>query len=247
MKVLLAGESWSKLVHHQKGFDHFVTSHYEEGATEFVEKLRAAGVDVTWMKAHEVPEDFPFEREALKAYDAIVLSDIGSNSFSLSPDTFDRSVRRPDRLELLSQYVENGGGLVMVGGYMSFTGIDAKARFGASPLATALPVTMMDSDDRVERPAGVEPRVVAEHIVVQGLDAEWPPLLGYNRFEARDDAEVLATVGNDPLLVVGSIGSGRSAAFASDLAPHWAPREFVNWQGYTGLWTSLLRWVSGHS
>lgn len=27
-------------------------------------------------------------------------------------------------------------------------------------------------------------------------------------------------------------GGGRTAAFASDLAPHWAPQEFLDWPGY---------------
>jgi uncharacterized membrane protein len=245
VKVLLAGESWSKLVYHQKGFDHFVTSHYEEGATDFVSKMRSSGIDVTWMKAHEVPQEFPSNAADLASYDVVLLSDIGSNSFYLSPDTFDQSRTTVDRLELLARYVEQGGGLVMVGGYMSFTGIDGKARFGSSALADVLPVTMLPTDDRVERPAGVEPKVVSEHAILEGLERTWPSLLGYNRFMATESAEVLAKVDDDPLLVVASVGQGRTAAFASDLAPHWAPAEFVDWQGYTPLWTSLLNWASG--
>ena len=50
---------------------------------------------------------------------------------------------------------------------------------------------------------------------------------------------------NDPLLVVGSYGSGRGAAFTSDLAPHWAPPAFMDWPGYLPLWSGLLSWLAG--
>jgi uncharacterized membrane protein len=30
----------------------------------------------------------------------------------------------------------------------------------------------------------------------------------------------------------------------SDLAPHWAPPEFVTWAGYGRLWRSLLGWLA---
>lgn len=46
------------------------------------------------------------------------------------------------------------------------------------------------------------------------------------------------------MLVVGEYGRGRTAAFASDLAPHWAPREFLDWPHYAGMWTSMLSWAA---
>lgn len=72
---------------------------------------------------------------------------------------------------------------------------------------------------RVEQPAGLVPVCDADHPAVKGLGGEWPAMLGYNRFAARTAGEVLATIGDDPLLVIGSAGTGRVAAFASDLAP----------------------------
>ena len=47
----------------------------------------------------------------------------------------------------------------MVGGYLTFQGIDGKARYAGSPVEAALPVTLLPVDDRVERPAGVVPVV----------------------------------------------------------------------------------------
>jgi len=46
---------------------------------------------------------------------------------------------------------------------------------------------------------------------------------------------------------VGTHGAGRVGAFTSDMAPHWAPPEFLAWEHYQTLWVSLLRWTSGRS
>jgi hypothetical protein len=39
-------------------------------------------------------------------YDVVILSDIGSNSFLLAPQTFARSESSPNRLRALAEYVE---------------------------------------------------------------------------------------------------------------------------------------------
>ena len=245
-KVLVAGESWVKHTVHMKGFDQFHSTEYEEGGGAFLESLAEAGIDVTYVRAHEISGKFPRDRAALEAYDAVVLSDIGANSFLLSDETFLRSEVTTNRLAELSAYVEGGGGLVMIGGYLSFSGIDGRARFGQSPLAGVLPVTMPDRDDRAERPEGVAPAVaVPDHDVLGGVSSEWPPLLGYNQFAAKGEATVVATVGEDPLLVVSEPGAGRAVAFASDCAPHWAPPEFVQWRDYNRLWSSIVLWAAG--
>lgn len=245
LRVLVAGESWIKHTVHMKGFDQFHTTEYEEGAGVFLAALADSGYEVTYVRAHEISARFPRTVAELEAFDVVVLSDIGSNSFLLSDETFLRSERTPNKLGVLVEYVRGGGGLVMVGGYMSFTGIDGRARYGMSPLASVLPVTMLDHDDRIERPEGVEACFDApEHAVLGGTPPRWPALLGYNRLVAKPDATVVARAEGDPLLVVGAAGRGRAVAFASDLAPHWAPPEFVRWPHYRQLWASILGWAA---
>jgi uncharacterized membrane protein len=246
LRVLMVGESWIKHTVHMKGFDHFVSVEYEEGAGEFLACLGRSGFEVTYVRAHEISAKFPTTPEELDTYDVVIISDVGANSFLLCDETFLRSERSVNRLDLLVDRVRRGGGLVMVGGYMSFAGIDGRARYGASPLAAVLPVTIADHDDRVETPQGLVPQLVdSAHDVTSGLPDRWPFLLGYNRLRAKPDAEVLAQVGDDPLLVVGEAGQGRTVAFASDLAPHWAPPEFVAWTHYEPLWARLVRWSAG--
>jgi uncharacterized membrane protein len=245
LRVLVVGESWIKHTVHLKGFDQFHTTEYQEGAGVFLGCLADRGYHVDYLRAHEISTRFPKERDEFDVYDVVVLSDVGSNSFLLTDETFLRSERTTNRLALLADYVRDGGGLVMVGGYMSFSGIDGRARFGASPLADVLPVHMLDHDDRVEVPEGINPAVDApEHEVLGGIEGDWPILLGYNRLVAKTDSTVVASVDGDPLLVVGRAGSGFAVAFASDLAPHWAPPEFLSWPHYARLWGAIVEWAA---
>jgi uncharacterized membrane protein len=246
LRVLVAGESWIKHTIHMKGFDQFHNTEYEEGAGEFLAALDRSGFDVTYVRGHEISSRFPRTAAELAEFDVVVLSDIGSNSFLLPDETFLRSERSPNKLGVLAEWTRGGGGLVMIGGYMSFTGIDGKARFGMSPLADVLPVTMLPHDDRIEASDGVKAQFAApDHPVLGGTPAEWPPLLGYNRVIAKPDATTVVLTDGDPLLVVGEAGQGRSVAFTSDLAPHWAPPEFVGWSSYQQLWAAILTWAGG--
>jgi len=250
LRVLVVGESWIKHTIHMKGYDQFHSTEYEEGAGVFLEHLDRAGYEVTYVRGHEVSLRFPKSVEELRAFDVVVISDIGSNSFLLPDETFLRSEISPNRLDLVADFVRGGGGLVMIGGYLSFTGIDGKARFGMSPLADVLPVTMLTHDDRVELSQGVEVEVCKpDHPVLGSTPAQWPALLGYNRLIAKPEAEVIALAGDDPMLVAGEYGQGRAVAFASDVAPHWAPPAFMDWPYYGELWTSILSWAgrSGRS
>ncbi len=248
LSVLVVGESWVKHTVHMKGFDQFHTTEYEEGAGVFLSALENAGFSVTYIRAHEVSGRFPVAKQDIASFDVVILSDIGSNSFLLCDETFLRSERTTNRLVLLADYVREGGGLLMVGGYMSFSGIDGRARYQSSPLASVLPVTMLNHDDRVEVPEGLQATFpTPDHPALGKTPADWPILLGYNKLKAKPGATVIAAYGDDPLLVAGKAGRGRSVAFASDVAPHWAPNEFMNWPHYAELWASIVSWAAGGS
>ena len=59
---------------------------------------------------------------------AVIISDVEAKCFHLRPEFFDRSKRTgkaityPDRLERLKNYIRRGGGLMMLGGWLSFYG-----------------------------------------------------------------------------------------------------------------------------
>ncbi len=250
-KVLLAGESWVSTATHIKGFDQFPTVTYHTGADELLAALKDSAFDVEFMPAHLAQKEFPQTFEALSAYDAVVLSDIGANTLLLHPDTWIHSKRTPNRLKALKTYVENGGALLMFGGYYSFQGINGGARFKGTPVEEVLPVTCLPVDDRVEVPEGFDPVITgaSDHPILKGLGGEWPYLLGFNEVKVKDGAEVLATVsteyGSLPLLVTGTYGKGRTLAWTSDVGPHWLPPQFIAWDGYKTLFEQMLLWSVG--
>lgn len=245
MDILIAGESWVTHSIHIKGFDTFTTSTYEEGVHWLKSALERAGHTVHFMPNHLVSRQFPGSAQDLASYQVVMLSDCGSNNLLLHPDTFGKSERTPNRLAAIRDYVARGGGLLMIGGYMTFQGIDGKARYHGTAVEDALPVILQATDDRVEIPEGKRPTVLQpDHPILQGITGEWPPFLGYNRLTARPEAGVLLQVGSDPFLVVWEYGEGRSAAFASDCGPHWGPPEYLNWEHHDRFWAQLVGWLA---
>jgi uncharacterized membrane protein len=109
----------------------------------------------------------------------------------------------------------------MVGGYLSFTGIEAKANYRNTPLAVVLPVELEAVDDREETPQGAIATLTEPgRALLPALQSEWPPILGFQRLTAKAGTQTLAVVDGHPLVVLGAAGAGRSAAVATDMGPH---------------------------
>lgn len=245
IRVLLAGESWTVHEIHQKGFDHFTSTSFGTGADAFIAAAATESIVVEQMYGHDVAAKFPRTADALAEYDVIIISDIGSNSFLLTPETWTRGERSENSLRALVEWTQRGGGLMMAGGYLSFQGINAAANFARTPLAEALPVQMLAGDDRVETPEGSPVAVVPGGHPLGALLAGAPDLLGYNEVALRDGAELVATVGNHPLLTTHTFGAGRALAWTSDIGPHWCPQPFLDWDGFAPLVGGMLRWLAG--
>ena len=251
-KVLLVGETWVSMASHFKGFDQFGSVTFHSGAAPLVNALSGSKFELIHMPAHEAVEKLPFDLDGLNAYDAILLSDIGANSLLLHPDVWLNGKPVANRLKLLKAWTEGGGGLAMIGGYLSFQGIDGRARWHRTPVEEVLPVECLPNDDRLEIPNGfsavIDPR--NSHPILKGLEGKWPILLGANEVKVKkaDNVEVLARLpedeGGHPLLVTGSYGKGRTLAWTSDLSPHWLPASFYEWPGYATLWCNVLAWLT---
>lgn len=245
-RILLAGESWIRSTIDHKGFDPFPHTAYQIGCEKLVKDLTRLGDQVFHLPGHLVPTEFPRTREELTEFDAVILSDIGSDSLLLSPRVFEAGLPDVNRLELLSEWVKSGGSLMMAGGYLSFQGYQGKANYHGTPIEEILPVELQPFDDRVEKPEGVSGYVVDHHHpIVAGIDDHWPPLLGYQKLTLRSDAFLIAAVEGNPLLAVRNVGEGRTLAFASDISPHWAGHEFMEWPGYATLFHQSVKWLAG--
>ena len=202
--VLLAGESWISTTIEYKGFDSFSNTKLEIGCKKFLESLTDMGHHVTHLLAHDVPEHFPWSKEELNEYDVVILSDIGSNSLLLPPSVFYDGRCTVNRLNLLAEWVGEGHGLMMAGGYLSFGGFEGKAHYHGTAVEKVLPVNIKPHDDRMETPQGAHAEILQEHPAIKGLenyvnDNKLPPILGYQQIVPKPDASVLMQVNGDPL------------------------------------------------
>ena len=247
-KILFVGESWQVHVQETKGFDVFTYDYYETAVQYIQGALDGAGFEFTHIPAHMVEFSFPNDPQRLKAYDVVMFSDVGANTFNLPMNVFQRLTPTPNRLEAVRDYVAGGGAFAMIGGYLTFQGIQGRGCYRNSALAEVLPVELLNGDDRIESSAGVRPRAtLPDHPILRGISGDWPPVLGYNRLIPKPGAEVVARLNGDPMIVAGTYGKGRVVAYATDCAPHWSPVEFCEWQGYRTLWKNIVDWLTAET
>lgn len=245
VRTLIVGEDMVVYGAGMKGFDPLYMVRYDTEVSYLKEALEKNNIKVTHLPCLRACDEFPYSIEKLKQFDVLVLSDVGSNTLLLPSDVFLRSLSRPNRLELIKSFVSDGGGLIMVGGYMSFQGIYGRARYQGTQIEEILPVSIKEVDDRVELPEGCHPRTVnRDHPVMKGIPDEWPMLLGYNKTFLKDGAELLVEFRGDPIAAAWEYEKGRTMAFTSDCAPHWGTREFLNWTYYPTFWIQAVRWLT---
>jgi uncharacterized membrane protein len=246
-KVLFVGESI--VLHHffDKGvLDFMIASHFEDEGRFLRTALEKNDIQVVHIPTMNAAREFPETIDELIQYECVIFSDVGSNTILLHPEVFIKSKPRPNRLKLIKEYVlEHGGGFLMIGGYLSFQGLNGIARYKNTPIEEILPVEMLPYDDRVEVPEGFNPKIIdRQHPITKGFPESMPTLLGYNKTIPKKDAKILIEFDGDPILAIMEVGKGRTAAFTSDCAPHWGTNEFLEWQYYDKLWKNLIDWLS---
>jgi uncharacterized membrane protein len=247
--VLFVGESAMIQTFEHKGYDSFSAVRYgNNGPKTAAKMLSRVDHELTYIPCHLVPFDFPRTIEALSAYDVVIFSDVGSNTFLLLPEMVKEGVRAPNLLRLVREFVLRGGGFAMIGGYMTFGGMDGKAKWGGTCIEEILPVAISPYDDRREVPEGADLACVPDsHPILGGMPSRMPYILGYNRVVAKPDAEVLVSFEGDPIISVTQRGSGRTLAYATDCAPHWSPAAMNDWDLYPLLWANIVGWLSGEA
>lgn len=182
-----------------------------------------------------------------------VASDRQLNSADVSPDCrlfifsdYPAGQVAPALQQQIVERVRDGAGLLMIGGWESYHGLDGN--WNGTPIGDALPVDIADHDDRrnCDQPVFARPTNIT-HAITDGLPwSERPPLIGgYNAFAAKANSQTLLDAvlfdarferdtpclqkrTTEPLLVVSPCGDGRTAALATDVAPHWIG-PMVDW------------------
>jgi uncharacterized membrane protein len=188
----------------------------------------------------------------LDEYEVIVFSDVEGKLFQLCPDFFNRDefgkkiLTYPDRLRLTLNAVRAGKGLMLLGGWYSFTGEIGKGGWGRTLLREAMPVKCLDFEDLVESTEGFYPEITPEGKKIFGDSFDnIPPILGYNQTNEIPEGKVLIRVKGtgDPLVAVRQQGQGKVLAYTSDPAPHWG-LNFVYWKHYNDFWLKCLSLIT---
>jgi uncharacterized membrane protein len=182
------------------------------------------------------------------------------------------------------ELIEQGCALLMIGGWESFHGFGGN--WDGTPIGNALPVEIQSTDDRINFPQSAFLLPSCNHEITSNLPwHQCPPAIGgMNRVRVKPSATVLlhahsfivsnrshqgqynsgdwsfAPKETFPALAVGQAGAGRTAAFLTDVAPHWVG-GFVDWghgrvaaqarnsgaievgQLYALFWRQLLQWL----
>ncbi len=248
LKVLFSGEGIYQDTTIYKGWDLFHIGEYMEHGGHFIKALETHGMQVDYIPTQRAAEEFPFTVEELQEYNAVILSDVGANTL-LMCDRTRKGIKTPNRLRVLEQYVANGGGFIMWGGYLSFTGLHGKGFYKDTPIETLLPVNLMERDDRRETPEGFLPVLdKKDHPIFNNMPDKWEGwFMSYNRLIAKDGATVLAHIeeyDNDPFLVVWEYQKGRSLASAVDCAHHGAAPSFLDWKYSSTYFANAVKWVA---
>lgn len=247
IKVLFVGEEIFLFNAMQKAYNSFNMGSAIENSKYFLEAMEKNGIEYDHIPTHAVSEEFPWSLEEMKQYDAIIFSDVSSDSVLVSLRTM-AGQRTPNRLELIEHYVSEGGSFMMCGGYVSFTGLNGKGFYKRTPIERILPVNLMEYDDRVEAPEGFLPNIIEpNHPIMQGMPEKWEGwFLSYNRLLPKNNATVVAMIPkyNDPFLVAGEYGKGRVLASAVDCAPHGACPEFLSWEYKDTLYGNMVKWLA---
>lgn len=202
------------------------------------EKLRSLGASevtdsyLVRVNLKNLLEKIP-SADALPSHNVVLMADVDASP--LLKARFD--------MEKLRQFVQQGGGLVILGGQFSFgENYAATALEDLCPVEPSKPFNLVKADPPLPlKPAG-------EHDIIKGLDfGEQSVVVWHHRVKPRPDAQVILRAGDEPLLVVREVGKGRVVAFlgsvlgepANPMTPFWKSK----------LWPELLRrtlnWAGG--
>ncbi len=155
-------------------------------------------------------------------FDAIILSDFSRKNLPAASE------------KKICEQVRQGSGLLMVGGWGSFSGPFGGWR--GSMIEKLLPVQCLNHDDRLNFPAGALIKQKNRNSgVFNSLSFSNPPVIcGMNRIRVKPSGRVILTArkiagGKEyPLFIIDSNPGSRIAALTTDLAPHWCG-GMVDW------------------
>ena len=178
--------------------------------------------------------DIPTELADYRRYSTVVLINVDAPALGAA------------RLAAIRQFVEQGGGLVVLGGYWAFE----RGAYADTPLAELLPVEL--------QPRGDLPQDRAGAILTAGPASDWnwnqinfaaqPRTFYLHSLVAKPNAQVILQAGKHPAMIAGEFGQGRVVASAltvnglstSDALAFW---DWADWPAVLG---QTIEWAGAN-
>jgi uncharacterized membrane protein len=209
---------------------------------------REIEVDYLSLSANTKPGKL-IERFEKGEYQVFILGDVDSSRFTAG------------ELKSLSEAVQNGAGLLLLGGFHSF----GPGGYAETELAKIIPIEMsrldrqkpnspVRKDLHLPGPVKIRPSQLGRsHYLTQLTDelkkdepfwAQLPALSGANRFGRTKPGSLvlLKTEKGEPLLVTSQYGNGRVAAWAADTTWRWVMQGFD--RAHLRFWRQMVLWLA---
>ena len=196
-------------------------------------------------RAKMLEEGLPASSEALGRFDAIILGSFPADAFE------------PAQEMALLEYVENGGGVIWLGGEESFEG----GGYGGSRLEVLFPWKVAGNAGTLRRgefQLAIPPSVAGEDAVAglgelldecrkngAPLFAESVNAVNSLKTSAQPLVEVETEAGRAPMAAMIRVGSGRSIAVASNTTWRWGRRPGRESEFYRRFWRQFVRAAAG--
>lgn len=205
-------------------------------------------------RAQALASGFPASRDALFAYDAVIVANVESDAFTRA------------QLQLMADFVADRGGGLLVFGARSF----AQRGLIGTPLEEVLPVELNDRRGALSRVSLDADALPRQHTVALTADGEAHPIMRLGRTGddtrrawaalpalasasalggPRPGASVLAVTstgggGVVPLVAVQRYGRGRSMVFTGEASWRWRMMMPASDRSHEFFWRQALRWLS---
>jgi uncharacterized membrane protein len=171
-------------------------------------------------------------REELQRYSVIVIANLDAPALT------------PERLKVFREFVEHGGGLVLLGGEWAYS----RGAYGGTPLEEMLPVTFPDEHRIPSAPAGLALTAAPQATWKQPFDfAKRPSAFFVQTLAPRSGSTVQLLAGVKPALVSGAFGKGRVVACALTATgePPSGSLPFWDWPDWPKLLGQAIDWAAG--
>ena len=176
---------------------------------------------------------FVADYDTLMRLDVIVLTNVTAESLG---DT---------GREMVKDFVEAGGGLLVLGGRFCLAG----GAYRGTQLEALLPVKIGEPFDVKPAEPPLVLRAGTPSPITAGLRWDRRPVVRFYQKVAglAPGAQVLVHAGSEPMLVTRRVGKGRVAIVAASVEgkPQGAQPLFYQWQDWPRLMTRLLQWLKG--